>query len=194
MSMLTQDPNPTTFVPKSEEEPSPRGLRRFFAIFRRILQIDDSPESIALGVALGIFIAMTPTVGIQMILVVIVHTIVKANRMSGIAMCYISNPFTMLPIYWFDYQVGRFFLGQATIKRETFDKIFQLEGPNILVQLQSFVENLARFSWDVAGPLCLGGLIVGAFCGLPAYPITLRLIRRHRANKAAAMDVSESKS
>jgi uncharacterized protein len=182
---LTQDssPNPELKTESLEEKARPRGIWRLFAVFRKILQIDDTPESIAKGVALGIFIAMTPTVGLQMILVVIVHSFAKANRMAGIVMCYLSNPATMLPIYWADYQVGRLLLGQPAIPRETFNKIFALEGPNLLMQLKSFVENLMEFSWDVAGPLFLGGMIMGFFCGMPAYPVTLKIIRRHRERK-----------
>lgn len=154
---------------------------RIRAFFARILQIDDAPEKVALGVALGVFVGMTPTVGIQMIIVAIVNTIFRANRLAGVLMVYISNPFTMLPIYWFDYQVGRLFLGSPSIAREDFEKIFALEGSNLFAKLASFVENLAVFSWDVAGPLFLGGVIVGAALGLPSYPLTLTLIRRYRS-------------
>ncbi len=46
--------------------------RRFI---QRILQINDTPESIALGTAVGIWLAMTPTVGIQMILMILIGTV-----------------------------------------------------------------------------------------------------------------------
>lgn len=170
---------------ETDAPPAKKGpWRRTVDVFRQILQIDDTPESIARGVALGVFIAMTPTVGIQMIIVTIVNTICRANRLAGLVMVYISNPVTMLPIYWFDYQVGRLILGQKSISHSQFEKIFELRGPNLVARLQSFVENLAQFSFDVAGPLFLGGIIVGLVCGIPAYPLTLAILRRHRARKA----------
>jgi len=168
-------------APATDEAP-PKG---FMAMLRGLLQLDDSPESIALGTSLGIFIALTPTVGIQMILVTVVNTIFRANRLAGLVMVYISNPITMLPIYWFDYQVGRLLLERPGISRGEFEKIFLLRGPNLLTKLQSFVENLATFSFDVAGPLFLGGVVIGIIFALPAYPLTLRLIRQRRARKRA---------
>ncbi|HIC22647.1 MAG TPA: DUF2062 domain-containing protein, partial [Planctomycetes bacterium] len=36
-------------------------------MWRRILQLEGSSHSIALGTAIGLFVAMTPTVGLQMI-------------------------------------------------------------------------------------------------------------------------------
>ena len=70
---------------------------------------------VAGGVAMGIIIAMTPTVGIQMILVVIIHTIIRVNRLAGIIMVYISNPLTLIPIYWLDYVVGSIALNRKFI-------------------------------------------------------------------------------
>lgn len=155
----------------------------FWGFFRRILQIDDTHESVARGVALGVFVGLTPTVGVQMLIVAILNTLCRANRLAGLLMVYISNPLTMIPIYWCDYQVGRFILGQPSISKERFEKIFALEGPNIVAKTQSFVSNLAEFSWDVAGPLFLGGFILGALFALPSYPLTLALLKKYKGSE-----------
>jgi uncharacterized protein len=156
----------------TERTPAKPGL------LRRLLQIDDSAESIARGVALGVFVAMTPTVGVQMIIIAIVNTVCRANRLAGLLMVYISNPLTMVPIYWVDYQVGRWLLGQPSISHEDFAAIFEVAGPNLLSRLGSFVERLGAFSWEVAGPLFVGGVLVGAVCALPSYTVTLWALRR----------------
>ncbi len=165
-------------------------MRRFFLRlrihFRRILQLDDTPESIARGTALGIFIAMTPTVGIQMILVAVVHTLCKANRIAGLIMVYISNPLTMIPIYWVDYAVGwlvlRPFVELEWHGYEHFSSIFDLgETEGLGGATREFMGRLVEVGTDVAGPLFLGGLVVGTICALPSYPITLGMVRRTRS-------------
>lgn len=172
-------PEPALTAPGAGEKSSLWGRLRSWS--RWLLQLDDSSESIARGLALGIFVGMTPTVGIQMGIVAIVNTLAKANRMAGVAMVYISNPLTMIPIYWFDYQIGRWILGQPdSIDRAAFERIFRLEGPNLYAKLQDFVIQLAQFSWEVAGPLFLGGFVLGAALGLMSYPLALRMIRRYR--------------
>ena len=40
-------------------------------IVYRILHADDTPHRLALGIALGVFVAWTPTVGLQMVLVLL---------------------------------------------------------------------------------------------------------------------------
>ena len=63
------------------------------------------PE-VSLGVAVGVFLGFTPTVGVQMYLVAMVWTIYRylfKKRFSlpvGVAMVWISNPLTMVPLYY----------------------------------------------------------------------------------------------
>lgn len=183
---MSQDPNPN--IHNFEEKPKKPSMHaRAMGLFRRILQLDDTPESIARGVALGVFVSMTPFVGMQMVIVAALNTLLKANRIAGLTMTYIANPLTFIPIYWADYQVGRVLLGQKSIPKERFETIFELRGSNLIARSLSFFENLGEFSWELAGPLILGSLIVGLVCALPSYPVTLWISRRHRARKAAKL-------
>ena len=68
-------------------------------IVHKVLRLDDTPHRIALGVAIGFFVTWTPTIGIQMILVVALATLLKANKLVGVPFVWISNPFTIVPIY-----------------------------------------------------------------------------------------------
>ncbi len=151
-----------------------------------ILHINGKPESVALGVASGMFLAMTPTVGIQMILVTILNTIIRANRLAGIIMVWISNPLTLIPIYWADYVVGSLMLNRTMITYDKFQEKMQVilehvKESGIVTGFFDFVS----FIGELAVPLFLGGVVVGLLCGLPLYPITLRAVKKHRARKEA---------
>ena len=74
-----------------------RKSRRF--IVHRVLHADDTPHRIALGVAAGLFIGLTPTVGFQMVLAVALAAALRANKVVCIPMVWITNPFTIIPIY-----------------------------------------------------------------------------------------------
>ena len=78
-------------------------LRRWL---RRILFQKDTPESIAAGTALGMFIALTPTVGFQMIIAIILATVARVNKVAAALLCWITNPLTMWPIYYGCYRLG----------------------------------------------------------------------------------------
>ena len=72
-------------------------------VIHKILHIDDTPHRLALGVALGVFIGWTPTIGFQSALVILMALIFKANKVVGLPFVWISNPFTLIPIYWPNY-------------------------------------------------------------------------------------------
>ncbi len=153
-------------------------------IVHRLLQINDTPESIALGAAVGMWLAFTPTVGIQMILMIIIGTVIRANRLAGVIMVYISNPLTLLPIYWSDYYVGAVVLGRELRDRSWFIStcerfLEQVESAGPWHASVEFLQTQGEIAW----PMAVGGAVIGLVLALPTYPITLRLVRAHQRRK-----------
>lgn len=155
------------------------------SMLHRILQLQGSAHSIALGAAIGLFVAMTPTVGLQMIIILIISLLIPANRLAGFIMVYISNPLTMVPIYWLDYWVGVKCLAQKAITRGDFEqRWFEAQAKASEVGwYEGTLELLRSIGNDVLGPMFLGGAVVGMICALPAYPLTLRLVQQYRRRK-----------
>jgi len=84
-------------------------IEKFFIY--RVLHVDDTPHRIALGVAVGIFVTWTPTIGFQMILTVLLSWLLGANKLVGVPFVWISNPVTLPPIYGPNCYVGSLILG-----------------------------------------------------------------------------------
>ncbi|MDE0960161.1 MAG: DUF2062 domain-containing protein [Planctomycetota bacterium] len=165
--------------PSSEPIPLP--------MFRRLLQLDGTPESIALGTAIGLFVAMTPTVGIQMVIILLISMVIPVNRLAGLIMVYISNPLTMVPIYWLDYWVGMKCLareGKSFAQFELYwNQLTDQATENAEGWYEVSLELLRSIGNDVLGPLFLGGSVVGLLCALPCYPLMLRLVLAYRSKK-----------
>ena len=130
---------------------------RFFIY--RVLHVDDTPHRIALGVAVGVFVAWTPTVGFQMILTIFLAWLLRANKLVGVPFAWISNPFTLIPIYmWCNYNVGRLLL-PGDYPRPDFDAV---------VVTGTFHERFLAL-WNstvhVFEPLWLGSIVVGLLLG-----------------------------
>jgi len=62
------------------------------------------------GVFIGVFIAFIP-MPMQMAAVLAVMPFTRFNVPIALAMCWLSNPFTMPPMYYMEYLTGSFFLG-----------------------------------------------------------------------------------
>jgi uncharacterized protein len=77
---------------------------------RRLLQVTGclrrGTEAGARGVAVGLFIALTPTVGIQTLLLAGICMLSRANFLAAFAVSWVANPFTIGPLYWLFHQIG----------------------------------------------------------------------------------------
>ena len=136
---------------------------------------DDSPHSVALGSAVGLFIGMTPTLGVQMVLAVVAATILKANRAIAVALVWISNPITILPMLYVYYRLGALILG---VPVWTFDNF---SGHSERLISLGFTEALGAIGWELGYPILVGSLIMAIVAGAAAYPITFVLVKRAKA-------------
>jgi len=67
-------------------------------------------KMISRGVLIGLFIAFIP-MPMQMAAVLLFVPFIKFNVPIGLAMCWLSNPVTMPPMYYMEYLTGSFLLG-----------------------------------------------------------------------------------
>jgi len=165
------------------------GLRKAEGWFVHLLHLDDTAHQIAMGAAIGVFIALTPTIGFQMLLVLLATSAVRANKVAGLPMPWITNPVTILPIFSLNYVVGHALVGgpgpQQFIKRLT--TLMEQAAAHDLPWLD-WLKGWWHLMIDMAAPLWVGSLIVGVAAGLVAYGIMYYLItvyRRHHRRRLA---------
>lgn len=165
-------------------DPRPAMFGKLARMFRSLLFIQDTPHSIALGTAIGLFIAWTPTVGIHMILVVAAAMLLRANKLAGLVAVYVSNPLTMLPMYWIEYWLGALVLEQ----RFTYDEMRRALDYSGWDGFKSAIWTLCV---ELAGPMWLGGLVLAIASAVPGYYLTRWAVERFQARQvipAAAVD------
>lgn len=91
-------------------------------------------KMVSRAVFIGIFIAFIP-MPFQMALVLAFMPLFKFNVPIGLAMCWLSNPFTMPPMYYIEYQTGSFFLGIEPAPVEMTLEWFSSNIDNIFIPL-----------------------------------------------------------
>lgn len=149
--------------------------------WRRVIRLEGSPRAIAMGLAIGIVVGFSPTVGLQMILAAFLASMVRANPAPAIMAVWITNPVTIPPIYAATYYLGRQFWAGRPI--------------DIHAELSGLVHDLSRFEFyevvaqfrkllelgvDVLVPMFIGGAIVGGILALISYPIAIIAVIRAR--------------
>jgi uncharacterized protein (DUF2062 family) len=153
----------------------------------RVLQLHDTPESVARGVAVGTFVAITPTVGIHMVLAASIAYVLGVNRLAAVAAVWLTNPLTLLPIYWLDYVIGRWILSDlfgvalVPVTVERFREMLRpLSDASFWEAIFDSLEGLAKLGAQVAVPMFLGGFVLGVLLAIPAYYVALYAVRRYR--------------
>ena len=85
--------------------------------FKKILSLfwhqNGSPFFNAKGIAIGVFTGCFPFFGLQTLIGVFLAKLVKGNIFLAAIGTWISNPFTYIPLYYFNYKVGSIFFNNS---------------------------------------------------------------------------------
>ncbi len=122
-------------------------------LFRHELWAFDSRRGIAGGLALGIFIGCTPTMGVQVVLCSVAAYLLRVNIPLAIIGTLISNPFTAPILYPLEYKLGLWLVGMPPAS--------EFEG------LSGALRSFMRY----ARPLWAGALVAGGVLGVVGYAV-----------------------
>jgi uncharacterized protein (DUF2062 family) len=117
-------------------------------------------HSTSLAFFIGLFVAFVPTPA-QMVLAALLSIWLRCNLPLAVALCWITNPLTMGPIFWFSYKLGALVLGEPPMA-EQFE-----------ISWEWFSTGLGTI-WQ---PLLLGCAINGFFFGSLGY-FTIQILWR----------------
>ena len=94
-------------------------------ILSLFLKQDGSPFFNAKGIAVGVFCGCFPFFGFQTLFGLFFARVTKGNLLLAAIGTWISNPFTYIPLYFFNYKVGSYLL--KTYPDIIFDKEFTIK-------------------------------------------------------------------
>ena len=133
-----------------------------------LLKLHSTPHDIALGTAIGVFIAILPVYGLHTVMVIVAAIIIRpANKIAILLGTNISLPPTVPFITWAGYEIGRFIL-KGRFPPLTWSDFRNLSLKNILSHYQ---------------PLFLGSVILGIVCGAIFYVITYFVVKKIQERK-----------
>ena len=136
--------------------------------YLRLLRLKGQPQVVAKGLAVGVFAGCFPFLGLQSVLGIILATVFKGSRVAAIAATWISNPLTYVPIFIFNYKIGKILLG-------TQDTTLPLD----LESLTAFKELGATFAFT----LLTGSFVVGTILAVITYFYSLAILERWHSKR-----------
>ena len=136
--------------------------------YQRFIKLQASPHAIAGGMALGVFIGMSPFFGLHIITAVGLAALFKWSKISALIGVQITNALTAPLIYPINYWIG--------------SKLAGFSGEPAWPSEFSFTEfmQILRQSNQIILDLVVGGSVLGLPLALLGYVATLRLVHAYR--------------
>ena len=146
------------------------------AFYLKIIRSKHSIHSIAMAVAVGLFVGCFIPPGLHTIVVILLAFLFRVDKLISFATTWIANPYTMSFLYPTFCYIGSRFIDPSL----TFKHIEHI-----------LLRSLKDSSWDsfkfigveIFYSFLIGGFIFGVVLGLAGYILTYILLKRYRLNK-----------
>jgi len=126
----------------------------------RFKTLQGDPHYIAVGMAIGVFISLTPTIPFHMILAVALAFVLRGSKPAAVIGVWLCNPVTLPFFYIASYKVGMLMLGESIPPDIEFENVSQMMD----------------LGFDVTVAMITGGVILGIIPGIVAYFLTRKMI------------------
>jgi len=164
-----------------------RAIGKYY--YYKLVRQAGTPEYLARGTALGLFVGFLVPIGFQLLIVLPLAILFKASKVLAGSCTFVTNWVTVIVIYPIQCLVGSYLLFQplnyASVKRD-FAELVKIDG------MVDFLKALFNLGLDVAIPFLVGGLVFGLVFGALGYWLTLTTVRAYRHRRALRLQRLQS--
>ena len=163
--------------------------RAYLYVKHRVKRLPGTPEEIARGIAVGVFVSISPFYGLHFVLAAFLAIFLRANILAALLGTFFGNPLTYIPIGVATLSVGNAMLGsqmQGHVQSGfglMFSQAIKELWNNLITLFTSSVGDwtyLAEFWKTVFWPWLVGGVPLGIVAGFMAYYLSVPTIRAYK--------------
>ena len=149
------------------------GLVRFSRYwYLRVIRIQATPHTIAIGLAVGIFAGLLPILPFQTIVAVTLAFVVRGSKIAAALGTWITNPLNWVPFYMLCYFIGKVIV--------PFDV-----PPFDPTQLE--MTQMMEIGWKFFAVIMAGGLVMAIPGSILSYFLGFKAVKLYRDKKAERM-------
>jgi uncharacterized protein len=135
----------------------------------KFLRLQDNPRKLAAGMALGVFIGITPTVPFHTVAALTLAALLRISPVTAFLGIQVGNPLLIPAIYLASYKIGQYLLYNG--------------APLALPETYTF-KSMMSLLWQGGLALQVGGLVLALPPAIISYFLTLWVVARFRRRKA----------
>ena len=152
-------------------------------LIQKVLHANDTPHTIAFGVAIAMVVAFLPLVGFQTVIAVGLAAVLRANKAVCIPIVWITNPFTIVPIYGACWKLGQWVTASpVTEAGVALAKLEQTHDAALFFSVEFWSEKLNTLV-GLSGELWVGCLVVGIPFAIVSYVMARRGVTAYRERR-----------
>lgn len=157
-------------------------ISRFLKLhYLRFLRLKGTPQEVARGTAIGVFIGITPTIPFHTALILAAALIFRANKIAGLlASWVVSNPLTFFLQYYFSWRIGSFMLPYE-ISWEQIHGIIGIVADH--GSIQTIIKELSKLGGTTISVMVAGGIILALPFTIASYYAALSFFTRRDRRK-----------
>lgn len=151
-------------------------LKKISSLFRKynfryfinsLKQLQGNPHYVSMGMAIGVFVSLTPTFPFHTPIAVALAYIFKGSKRAAAIGVWANNPFTLPFCYIASYELGQTLLGT--------ESPFKAQSHSI--------HEIIKLGMDVFYAMMIGGAILGLAAGIASYFITHKAVSTFRSQE-----------
>jgi uncharacterized protein (DUF2062 family) len=154
--------------------------------FRSIFSIKETPHRISLAFAMGVFMGISPFLGLHYILAFCLAWLFRLNKLVAIVGVSVNNPWTIVPISTFCAWFGAKILGiKQVLPSVDWNSLSLSKIASKMTDLHDFVDMVSKL-FPLIKAFFVGSLIVCTVSAVAGYFIIHILITRYKKVKYEA--------
>lgn len=137
----------------------------------RVKKLEGDPHYIAMGMAIGVFVGITPTMPFHTVIAVALAFILRGSKAAAAIGVWFCNPISAPFFYLGSYKAGMFIFSRSAPFDAKYESVLEL----------------LKLGADVTMAMVVGGIILGILPGFASYFITRKIITTIRSRKKAGL-------
>jgi uncharacterized protein len=158
-------------------------MLRLKSVARNLVNLRASPHEIALGCAIGAFVSVTPLLGVQTILAVLLATLLRGSVPAAIVGTFVGNPLSWPFIWASTYAMGLQLVGlEGVLDPATLQHNMLLVWAALIEHSPQLLDATVTLLWPLVWPMMAGSIPLGLLTGAVVYYICRNGVQawRHR--------------
>lgn len=148
----------------------------------KLIHRGSTPERVAGGFSLGLFIGAFPGIGTHMALAAFFAAVFRLNIVSACMAVWYTNPWTWAPVTYVEYFIGAKILGVEMLKFKAIKEEIVFGSSHLFSDPGVVWQRILLMKPHFKATM-LGSIILGALLAAIAYPWLVLLLRRVRRKR-----------